>query len=480
MIQSDRKVRMGNKGIYRNTLILDEASIIVAFVLAILIRFRAIINWVDYSAGIYISMFSTSLIFEVLVFFVFDNRRPSVVYMDPVDNLIELIKSRLLMTALLIVYFFATQKSVLASRIVMGLFLSLSVLIGFFFRMLYRKYYYRRYGVPSDRKIYEISLPLDAAKEPDSIISEVRDGNYDCVLVHGAENKGSTELISSLETAGIRTYTSLTLGGRAIRSGLISELNNYSVIPAFVRTGRCSVFGVKYCVSKTEEAVRHILSHLQELKGQYICFSNVHTTVMAREDKSYADILNGSAMTFPDGAPIASLQRRRGFPDAQRVAGPDFMEHMFLDTMDGSVGHYFYGSKEETLENLRKNLQKRYPGINIKGMYSPPFRELSKEEDREVVERINAAGADIVWIGLGAPKQEKWMNAHAGRINGVMMGVGAGFDFHAGTIQRAPQWLQKVGLEWLYRLFKDPVRLLRRYVVTNCKFFYYLVRDKRK
>ena len=129
------------------------------------------------------------------------------------------------------------------------------------------------------------------------------------------------------------------------------------------------------------------------------------------------------------------------------------------------------------MDALKASLEAKYPGIIIKGMYSPPFRELTPEEDREDIERINAAGADIVWIGLGAPKQEKWMKAHEGKIHGVMMGVGAGFDFHAGTIKRAPLWIQKIGFEWLYRLFQDPKRLISRYFITNIKFMWYLTID---
>ncbi|MBQ6415673.1 MAG: WecB/TagA/CpsF family glycosyltransferase, partial [Butyrivibrio sp.] len=142
------------------------------------------------------------------------------------------------------------------------------------------------------------------------------------------------------------------------------------------------------------------------------------------------------------------------------------------------VTHYFYGSTEETLTRLRENLEKKYPGINIKGMYSPPFRALSPEEDAEVVKRINDSGADIVWIGLGAPKQEKWMKEHEGMINAVMMGVGAGFDFHAGTAKRAPLWVQKIGFEWLFRLFTDPKRLFKRYFATNIKFIWYSFLDR--
>ncbi|WP_243111921.1 WecB/TagA/CpsF family glycosyltransferase [Butyrivibrio sp. CB08] len=201
---------------------------------------------------------------------------------------------------------------------------------------------------------------------------------------------------------------------------------------------------------------------------------------MAKENTEYCNILNAAALTYPDGAPVAKLQRKRKHPEAKRVAGPDFMDLMFKATADGTVKHYFYGSKLETLEALKRNLIKKYPNLNICGMYSPPFRPLSPEEDDEAISRINDSDADIIWIGLGAPKQEQWMNAHKGKFNGVMMGVGAGFDFHAGTIQRAPVWVQKIGLEWLYRLTRDPKRLFMRYLVTNTKFFWYLLTEHSK
>ena len=134
--------------------------------------------------------------------------------------------------------------------------------------------------------------------------------------------------------------------------------------------------------------------------------------------------------------------------------------------------HYFYGSKEETLELLQQKLTNNYPGIQIAGMYSPPFRILTEEEDKVVVEKINETKPDFVWIGLGAPKQEKWMAAHLGKINGLMIGVGAGFDYYAENIKRAPEWMQKNNLEWLYRLLQDPKRLFKRYLITNTKFIW--------
>ena len=123
-----------------------------------------------------------------------------------------------------------------------------------------------------------------------------------------------------------------------------------------------------------------------------------------------------------------------------------------------------------------EKLAEKYPHLQIAGMVSPPFRELSEAEDKEMVDQINASGADIIWVGLGAPKQEKWMYAHKDHVNGVMIGVGAGFDYHAGNIKRAPGWMQKLSLEWLYRLLQDPKRLFKRYLVTNTRYLWLIHR----
>ena len=147
-----------------------------------------------------------------------------------------------------------------------------------------------------------------------------------------------------------------------------------------------------------------------------------------------------------------------------------------LFARDNGLKHYFYGSSEETLSLLKEKLTEKYPHLQIAGMVSPPFRELSEEEDKEMVGKINASGADIIWVGLGAPKQEKWMYAHKDRVNGVMIGVGAGFDYHAGNIKRAPGWMQKLSLEWLYRLMQDPKRLFKRYLVTNTRYLWLIHR----
>ena len=455
------------------TLFIDELSIVVSFFTAVAIRFRAIMEWPDAYLRIYVSMLLTALIFEVVIYTFYDNKRASVAEIDPFENFFRVVKNRGMLVALSILYFYVTYRAVLTSRIVFGIFLTLSVIVGYVFRMLYRKHCIDKYGIPGVEKIYEIRFPL--TEGVDSIIAKIEAEEYDCCVLLGS-NENTEEakaVLQALEKADIRTYESISTNGYRIRTGIISDIGLYATIPSFVRSDRVNILGTYFCIARLEEAVHHVITHIEDLKGKYICFSNVHTSVMACESMDYRAVLNGAALVFPDGEPIARAERLAGQLHAERVAGPDFMENMFLDTQDGKISHFFYGSTQKTLDGLQEKLTKTYPGLNIKGMYSPPFRDLTEEEDREIVKMLNDSGADIVWIGLGAPKQEKWMKAHEGMVNAVMMGVGAGFDFHGGTIIRAPKWMQRVGLEWLYRLFKDPKRLFKRYISTNIKFIWY-------
>lgn len=237
------------------------------------------------------------------------------------------------------------------------------------------------------------------------------------------------------------------------------------------------ILGVNVAITNMNDAVNLITHNLEELKGKFICLSNVHTTVMAYENAEYCNIQNSAFIALPDGSPLAFVQRFRGYKEARQVAGPDLMPELWKATENTEISHYFYGSSEETIKALRKNLQKKYPGLKIAGMEAPPFRPLNKEEDEEAIRRINESGADILWIGLGAPKQEEWMYAHQGKVNSLMFGVGAGFDFHAGTVKRAPLWMRSHYLEWLYRLIQDPKRLWKRYIKTNGKFLFLLIKD---
>ena len=232
----------------------------------------------------------------------------------------------------------------------------------------------------------------------------------------------------------------------------------------------CNIMGVNIAAINMEWLLRFIATNLKDLTGDYICVSNVHTTVTAYEEPEYQRVQNGGLMAIPDGGPLSSLGRKRGYKQMERTTGPDLMGEMFKISADRSYRHYFYGSTKETLDKLYKELIKFYPELQIVGMYSPPFRELTEEEDESIIEKINGVNPDFVWVGLGAPKQELWMAAHQGKISGLMIGVGAGFDYYAGNIVRAPKWMQKYNLEWLYRLAQDPKRLIKRYFYTNTKF----------
>ena len=239
------------------------------------------------------------------------------------------------------------------------------------------------------------------------------------------------------------------------------------------------ILKTKINITTMDEAVSWLEEHLAELSGRYICISNVHTTVTAYRDETYRAVQNGSALSLPDGKPLSIVQRHRGYQNAERVPGPDLMPEIFALSEKKGYRHYFYGSKQSTLDALKEKLLEKYPKLNIVGMYSPPFRPLTEEEDNEAVERINAAKPHFIWVGLGAPKQEFWMAEHENRVHGVMLGVGAGFDFHAGTIKRAPKWMQELCMEWLYRITQDPKRLLWRYLDTNFSFLWYLWKEKR-
>lgn len=241
----------------------------------------------------------------------------------------------------------------------------------------------------------------------------------------------------------------------------------------------CPILKTHINVIDMEKTVSYIDEHMDALRGDYICISNVHTTVMAFRDENYRRVQNGAAMALPDGKPLSIVSRMRGFENAKRVPGPDLMPEIFKLSEIKGYTHYFYGSREETLKKLKERLQTDYPKLRIAGMYSPPFRDLTEKEDRDIINKINGTHADFVWVGLGAPKQEFWMAGHKNKVCGLMLGVGAGFDFHAGTIKRAPRWMQELCLEWIYRILQDPKRLVKRYFSTNFSFIFHVLREHR-
>jgi len=226
-----------------------------------------------------------------------------------------------------------------------------------------------------------------------------------------------------------------------------------------------------------EQTINQIATWGAAHESRYVCICNVHSVVTTTNDVEFKIAVNNADMATPDGAPVAWALRWLGHPGQERINGPDLMMKYLAEAERRGQVVFFYGSTEKTLERLRVALARRFPMLHIGGTYSPPFRSLTRQEDDEVVEMINASGAHVVFVGLGCPKQEKWMAEHRGRINAVMVGVGAAFDYHSGLLRRAPLWWQKNGLEWLYRLGSEPRRLFKRYMVTNTLFVLGFVRQ---
>ncbi len=230
------------------------------------------------------------------------------------------------------------------------------------------------------------------------------------------------------------------------------------------------VIGSAIDVLAWDDAVRRLGAWSRERTSRVVCICNAHSLVTARQDAAFAQVLHRAEMCTPDGAPVAWMLRRLGHADQARINGPDLMWRYCAWAAGSGESIYLYGGTPETLALLQQRLHAAFPALRIAGAHSPPFRALTEAEDAADVEAINASGAGTVWVSLGCPKQELWMQAHRGRVQAVMLGVGAAFDYHAGTIQRAPPWAQRAGLEWLHRLLSEPKRLWRRYLVTNTLF----------
>jgi N-acetylglucosaminyldiphosphoundecaprenol N-acetyl-beta-D-mannosaminyltransferase len=231
-----------------------------------------------------------------------------------------------------------------------------------------------------------------------------------------------------------------------------------------------TVLGARIDALSWDEAIGKVTAWAAARESRYVCICNVHSVVTTTRDAAFKSVVNEADMSTPDGAPIAWALRRFGFRGQQRVNGPDLMWKYLAEAERLGQSVFFYGSTTQTLQKLQAAAVRAFPALRIAGVYAPPFRPLSAEEDAAEVDMINRSGAPVVFVGLGCPKQEKWMAAHRGRVRAVMIGVGAAFDYHSGTVRRAPLWWQENGLEWLYRLGSDPQRLLKRYMVTNTLF----------
>lgn len=241
---------------------------------------------------------------------------------------------------------------------------------------------------------------------------------------------------------------------------------------------RVEILGVPVSKVDRRSAVAKIAGWVSERRSaqrpgvaHYVCACDVHSVMRAQSDGAHMRALRTADMIVPDGAPLAWVSWLRGEREVGRVPGPDLLTAVCERSLAEGWTHYFYGGAPGVAGKLAKDLADRYDGLNVAGSECPPFRAMSADEVAGDIERINASGADIVWIGLGCPKQEIWMLENHARLQGrVVIGVGAAFDFHTGRIERAPAWMRERGLEWLHRLASEPRRLWRRYLVLAPKF----------
>ena len=242
---------------------------------------------------------------------------------------------------------------------------------------------------------------------------------------------------------------------------------------------RPQVFGVPVSVLTLDEAVATIDGWIASGEHKYVCTIAVHGLTESQSAPDMRNIYRSAGMVAPDGMPLVWLLHRNGYHTADRVCGPDLMPALLRSSQRRGHRHFLYGSSDTTLSLLQEKLGRNFPGAKIVGSYSPPYRELAREEESEVDRMVNAADPDIVWVGLGAPKQDRWMAAHRATLKApVLIGVGAAFDMLAGTVARAPRFLRRTGCEWMFRLAQEPRRLSRRYLEINSKFAMMLIREK--
>jgi N-acetylglucosaminyldiphosphoundecaprenol N-acetyl-beta-D-mannosaminyltransferase len=234
---------------------------------------------------------------------------------------------------------------------------------------------------------------------------------------------------------------------------------------------RGNILGVGVSAINMQQALDSIDRWIKTREPHYVCVTPAHAVMDCYKSSELRQIYNASGLTTPDGMAIVWLLKWQGFHKVERVYGPDLLQAVCQQSLTNGYSHYFYGGDVGVAERLSQKLVQKYNGLRIVGLESPPFRELTFEEDQAAVERIFAAKPDIVWIGIGSPRQERWMVDHIKRVGApVMIGIGAAFDFVSGNKPQAPLWMQRNGLEWFFRLINEPERLWRRYLLNYPRF----------
>jgi N-acetylglucosaminyldiphosphoundecaprenol N-acetyl-beta-D-mannosaminyltransferase len=236
---------------------------------------------------------------------------------------------------------------------------------------------------------------------------------------------------------------------------------------------RVNILGVGISAISMESALDQSEALLARGDKGYICVTGVHGIIEAQSDETFRTILNKSFLCAPDGMPTVWLGHLHGFKHMTRVYGPDFMANLCERSVRSGYRHFLYGGKPGIAEELRAELLRRFPGMQIVGTYTPPFRPLNAEEEQDLGLQLKASQADILWCGLSTPKQERFISAYLDRLPvKLMVGVGAAFDLLSGNLDEAPDWMKQSGLQWLYRLIKEPKRLWRRYLINNPRFIW--------
>ena len=234
---------------------------------------------------------------------------------------------------------------------------------------------------------------------------------------------------------------------------------------------RANVLGVGVSALNLDLAAAEITRAVAEKRKGYICVTGVHGVSEAQTDPSFRAILNRAFLNTPDGMPMVWMGRAQGFKHMGRVYGPDLMLRLCEESPARGITHFLYGGAPGVADELRRRLESRFPGLKIAGVYVPPFRPLNADEEKELIRQVAAAKPDLFWVGLSTPKQEKFMTEYWQKLDAtIFLGVGAAFDFHAGTVKQAPLWMQRTGLEWFYRLCREPRRLWKRYLKNNPLF----------
>ena len=237
------------------------------------------------------------------------------------------------------------------------------------------------------------------------------------------------------------------------------------------------VIGAKIHSTSYISATEKINLWSRASESRYICAANVHMVMEAHDSSEYKKTINNADIVTPDGMPLVWMLRLKGHKEQQRVYGPTLMLHVLKMAERENIPVGFYGGDVDTSTMLVERMQAQYPRLHIAYAFSPPFHELSSDEDAEIVGRIRKSGIKILFVALGCPKQECWMAEHRDKIPVVMLGVGAAFDFHAGKKAQSPAWMQRLGLEWLFRLVHEPRRLWKRYLYHNTRFVFLALAD---